>query len=261
VVVDNRGGAGGAVGADWVAKAKPDGHTLLFATSTFATHAAIAPRLPYDPIKDFKAVALIGRGPLLLVASQQSGIRNVADLLALGKSRPQGLNFCSAGEGSINHLAGELLAQKTGLKMTHVPFKGSGPATLELLAGRVDVFVATLPTILTHVQDGKLPVLAVTGATRSVLFPHIPTMKQSGIEGYEVTTWWGLMAPAGTPDAIVDQLNRAILDAASSATIKERLTREGAEPMQMPAAEFAKTLSREISAWRDISRHIKNLTP
>ena len=259
VVVDNRGGAGGAVGADLVAKARADGHTLLFATSTFATHAAISPRLPYDPIKDFKPVALIGRGPLLLVASRQSGLKTLSDLVTLAKSRPQGLNFCSAGEGSINHLAGELLAQKAGVSMTHVPFKGSGPATLELLAGRVDVFVATVPTILSHVQDGKLSVLAVTSATRSNLLPDVPTMKQAGIEGYEVSTWWGLLAPADTPTAIIDQLHAVVLSSAASPLIRERLIREGAEPLQMSPAEFAQTLGREIERWRQMARHIQGL--
>jgi len=158
VIVENRGGAGGAIGADLVAKAKPDGYTLLFATSTFATNAAISAQLPYDPINDFSPVAMIGRGPLLLVSSRQLNVNTVSELIAIGKARPEGLSYCSAGEGSINHLAGELLRQRTGVPMTHIPFKGSGPATIELLAGRVDIFVATVPTILSHTKDGQLSV-------------------------------------------------------------------------------------------------------
>jgi tripartite-type tricarboxylate transporter receptor subunit TctC len=253
VLVDNRGGAGGAVGADWVAKAKPDGHTLLFATSTFTTHAAVTPKLPYDIVKDFSPIAMIGRGPLLVVTSRHLGVRTWAEWMALGKNRPEGFNYCSAGEGSINHLAGELLRQKTGLSMTHVPFKGSGPATLELLAGRVDVFVATVPTILTHVKEGRLPVLAVTGAKRSPLFPDVPTLAQVGVSGFEVTTWWGLLAPAQTPAPVVERLNRVIQEAAASDPIQARLSREGAESLQMSPQAFGKLLFQELDNWRGIA--------
>lgn len=253
IIVENRGGAGGALGADMVAKAKPDGYTLLFATSTFATNAAVSTQLPYDPVNDFSPVAMIGRGPLLIVSSRQLNARNLADLIAIGKSRPEGLTYCSAGEGSINHLAGELFHQKTGVPMTHIPFKGSGPATVELLAGRVDLFVATVPTILSHTKDGKLSVLAVTGAKRSPLFPNVPTMIQAGYPKFEVTTWWGIMAPAKTPQSIVDQLNKAINDAAASKPIQTRLLGESAEAIRTTPAGFAKELQQEINLWRAIT--------
>ena len=252
VIVENRGGAGGAIGADLVAKAKPDGYTLLFATSTFATNAAISAQLPYDPINDFSPVAMIGRGPLLLVSSRQLNINSVSELIAIGKARPEGLSYCSAGEGSINHLAGELLRQRTGVPMTHIPFKGSGPATIELLAGRVDIFVATVPTILSHTKDGQLSVLAVTGAKRSPLFPNVPTMAQAGIPNFEVNTWWGVMAPAKTPQAIVDQLNKVINEAAASNMIKSRLQNESAEAIRTTPAGFKKELQQEINLWRSI---------
>ena len=252
VIVENRGGAGGAIGADLVAKAKPDGYTLLFATSTFATNAAISAQLPYDPINDFSPVAMIGRGPLLLVSSRQLNVNTVSELIAIGKARPEGLSYCSAGEGSINHLAGELLRQRTGIPMTHIPFKGSGPATIELLAGRVDIFVATVPTILSHTKDGQLSVLAVTGAKRSPLFPNVPTMAQAGIPNFEVNTWWGVMAPAKTPQAIVDQLNKVINEAAASNMIKSRLQNESAEAIRTTPAGFKKELQQEINLWRSI---------
>ena len=252
VIVENRGGAGGAIGADLVAKAKPDGYTLLFATSTFATNAAISAQLPYDPINDFSPVAMIGRGPLLLVSSRQLNVNAVSELIAIGKARPEGLSYCSAGEGSINHLAGELLRQRTGVPMTHIPFKGSGPATIELLAGRVDIFVATVPTILSHTKDGQLSVLAVTGAKRSPLFPNVPTMAQAGIPNFEVNTWWGVMAPAKTPQAIVDQLNKVINEAAASNMIKSRLQNESAEAIRTTPAGFKKELQQEINLWRSI---------
>ncbi|HEX7889470.1 MAG TPA: tripartite tricarboxylate transporter substrate binding protein [Ramlibacter sp.] len=253
VIVENRGGAGGALGADAVAKAKADGHTLLFATSTFATHAAISPKLPYDAAKDFAPVAMIGRGPLLVVASRELGATSIPQLLATAKSRPQGLNFCSAGEGSINHLAGEMFRQKTGLAMTHVPFKGSGPATVELLAGRIDLFFSTVPTILSHVKDGKLPVLAVTGARRSALFPQVPTMAEAGVPGFEVTTWWGVLAPAQTPPAVIAMLNRAVNDAAAGESVKGRLLAEGADPLRMTPAAFGQELARELANWRAVA--------
>jgi tripartite-type tricarboxylate transporter receptor subunit TctC len=253
VVVENRGGAGGALGADAVAKAKADGHTLLFATSTFATHAAASTKLPYDPVKDFAPVAMIGRGPLLVVASQQLGARTLAQVIAAAKSRPDGLNYCSAGEGSINHLAGEMFQQKTGLVMTHVPYKGSGPATMELLAGRIDLFFATVPTILPHVKEGKLPALAVTGAKRSPLFPDLPTMAEAGVAGFEVTTWWGILAPAGTPAAVVETLNRVVNEAGTAGPVKSRLQEEGAELLRLTPAAFGQELSRELALWRAVA--------
>ncbi|MGO4303435.1 tripartite tricarboxylate transporter substrate binding protein [Cupriavidus sp. RAF12] len=253
VVIDNRGGAGGALGADMVAKAKPDGYTLLFATSTFATNAAIEARLPYDPVKDFSPVAMIGRGPLLVVTSKELGVKNVSQLIAAAKARPEGLNFCSAGNGSINHLAGEMFRQKVGLNMTHVPFKGSGPATVELLAGRIDVFFATVPTILSYVHAGKVPVLAVTSARRSALFPNVPTMAEAGVPGLDITTWWGVLAPANTPAQIVDALNRAVNDAAAAEPVKARLVQEGADAVRLTPAAFGQELNKELALWRGVA--------
>jgi tripartite-type tricarboxylate transporter receptor subunit TctC len=253
VVIDNRGGAGGALGADMVAKAKPDGYTLLFATSTFATNAAIETKLPYDPVKDFSPVAMIGRGPLLVVTSKELGVKNVSQLIAAAKARPEGLNFCSAGNGSINHLAGEMFRQKAGLNMTHVPFKGSGPATVELLAGRIDVFFATVPTILSYVHAGKVPVLAVTSAKRSALFPNVPTMAEAGVRGLDITTWWGVLAPAHTPAQIVDALNRAVNDAAAAEPVKARLVQEGADAVRLTPAGFGRELNKELALWRGVA--------
>jgi len=253
VVVDNRGGAGGAIGAAAVAKAPADGYTLLFATSTFITNAAVEAKLPYDPLKDFAPVAMIGRGPLLLVASRQVGATSVAQLVAAAKAQPQGLNYCSAGNGSINHLAGEMFRQRAGLELTHVPFKGSGPATVELLAGRVDLFFATVPTILAQVREGKLPLLAVTSARRSPLFPDTPTVAEAGLPGFEVGTWWGVLAPGKTPKAIVDALNRAVNEAAAAETMPGRLEHEGASAVRLTPAAFGEELRKELALWRGIA--------
>lgn len=253
VIIDNRGGAGGAIGATAVAKAPADGHTLLFATSTFATNAAVEPKLAFDPHKDFAPVAMIGRGPLLLVASKALGVKNVAELIAAAKARPEGLNYCSAGNGSINHLSGEMFRQKTGLNMTHVPFKGSAPATVELLSGRVDLFFATVPTIQPHLKDGQLNLLAVTSAKRSPLYPDLPTLSEAGMPGFDITTWWGVLAPAKTPASVIDALNKAINDAAAAEPVKSRLLHEGANPIRLAPAAFGDELRRELALWRDVA--------
>ncbi|WP_349606814.1 MULTISPECIES: tripartite tricarboxylate transporter substrate binding protein [Cupriavidus] len=255
VVIDNRGGAGGALGADIVAKAKPDGYTLLFATSTFATNAAVEARLPYDPVKSFTPVAMIGRGPLLVVTSKQLGVQNVTQLISAAKARPDGLNFCSAGNGSINHLAGEMFRQKASLTMTHVPFKGSGPATVELLAGRIDLFFATVPTILPYVRGGKVSVLAVTSTKRSPLFPNVPTIAEAGVPGLDITTWWGVLAPARTPAPVIDALNRAVNEAAAADPVKARLVQEGADSVRLTPAAFGQELNKELALWRGVASH------
>lgn len=253
VIIDNRGGAGGAIGANAVAKASADGYTLLFATSTFATNAAIESKLPFDSQKDFVPIAMIGRGPLLVVASKGLGVKSIAELIAAAKAKPEGLNYCSAGNGSINHLSGEMFRQKTGLNMTHVPFKGSAPATIELLSGRVDLFFATVPTIQTHLKDGKLSLLAVTSAKRSPLYPDLPTLNEAGVPGFAITTWWGVLAPAKTPAAVVNALNKAINDAAAAEPVKSRLLHEGADPIRMTPGAFGEELRKELALWRDVA--------
>jgi tripartite-type tricarboxylate transporter receptor subunit TctC len=187
------------------------------------------------------------------VASRQVGATSVAQLVAAARAQPQGLNYCSAGNGSINHLAGEMFRQRAGLELTHVPFKGSGPATVELLAGRVDLFFATVPTILAQVREGKLPLLAVTSARRSPLFPDTPTVAESGLPGFEVGTWWGVLAPGKTPKAIVDALNRAVNEAAAAEPMPGRLEHEGASAVRLTPAAFGEELRKELALWRGIA--------
>ena len=252
VIVDNRGGGGGAIGANSVARAQADGYTLLFATSTFITNAAFEPSTPYRVETDFAPVAMIGRGPLLLVGSKELGATSITQLRALAQARPQGLDFCSAGNGSINHLAGELFRSRTQLNLTHVPYKGSGPATIDLLAGRVSLFFATVPTILPHVRESRVNLLAVTGAKRSALFPDTPTMAESGVKDFNISTWWGLLAPAQTPKAIVDKLNLAINEAAAKNPVRARLVHEGAEAITGSPADFQRALAAELALWRGV---------
>jgi tripartite-type tricarboxylate transporter receptor subunit TctC len=257
VIVDNRAGGGGAIGAQMVAKAEPDGHTLLFVTSTFITHAATENTLSYDVIKDFTPIAMIGRGPLMVVANSELGLSSIQDLVKYTKANPNGVNFCSAGQGSINHLAGELFKQKTNLEMTHVPYKGSGPATLDLLAGRVQVFFATMPTMLQYVKSNKVTLLAMTSDKRSSLFPQVPTVAESGVPGFNITTWWGVVAPAKLPPEILKKLNQEIRIASAKEPLKTRLVNEGATPFQTEPEEMQNLLEKELRMWRDLVKTAK----
>ncbi len=252
VVVDNRGGDGGAIAAAAASRAPADGLTLLFVTSTFATHAAATPDLKYDIQKDFAPVAMLGRGPLLVVATKSLGVKTLPQLIALGKQMPGALNYCSAGNGSINHLAGEMFSQKTAIPMTHVPYRGSGPATLDLIAGRVQVFFATVPTILPHVKEGRVELLAITARTRSPLFPDTPTVLESGIAGFDVSTWWGIVAPAGTPQAIITRLNALVGEVAGAPATRNRLINEGATPFSGSPNDFRLALAAELDGWRGV---------
>lgn len=250
VVVENKGGAGGSIAANAVAKAPADGHTLLFVTSTFATHAASDPKSSYDPLKDFTPVALLGSGPLVVVTSKASGITTMKQLLEQAKKSPGELAYCTSGPGGINHLAAEMYAQATGVKMTHVPYKGSGPATLDLIAGRTQVFFSTVPTIRGQIQSDKVNLLAVTSKAPSPMFPGVPTVIESGVPGYEVSTWWGIVAPKSTPANIVSALNTAINS--ESPALKERFEREGAIPFYGSSAAFGSMLETELQGWRKV---------
>jgi tripartite-type tricarboxylate transporter receptor subunit TctC len=252
VIIDNRGGGGGAIAARQVAKADADGYTLLFVTSTFVTHAATETKTSYDVNKDYAPIAMIGRGPLMIVTHKGVGVKTVPQLVAATKAKPDGLDFCSSGTGSITHLAGELFKQKTGANLTHVPYKGSGPATVDFLAGRTQVFFATFPTMLQHVKSGSVEIIATTAAKRSPLFPNVPTVAEAGIGNFNLTTWWGIVAPAGTPQPIVDKLNQLINDAAAKEPIKGRLVNEGAEAYRASPAEFRSMLSSELAMWKDV---------
>ena len=252
VVIENKGGGGGTIGSSSVAKANPDGYTLLFASSSFVTQAATEKKQSYDVNKDFAPVAMIGRGPLIVVANKVTGAKTIPELISASKAKPEGFTFCSSGPGTILHLAGELFKQRTGANLTHVPYKGSGPATTDLLAGRTQVFFATVPAMLPYVKRGQIELLGVTGAQRSALFPNTPTLTEAGVPNYNITTWWGLLAPAGTPEAIVTKLNAVVNDVASKDPLKGRLASEGAEPFSGKPAEFGSTLSSEYALWKDL---------
>lgn len=254
VIIENRGGAGGAIGSKQVAKADPDGYTLLFASSSFVTHAATEARQSYDVNKDYAPIAMVGRGPLVVVAHKSTGAKNVKQLIDATKANPNGLDFCSSGPGTILHLAGELFKHKTGANLTHVAYKGSGPALTDLLAGRVHVFFTTVPAVMQYVKAGNLDLLAVTSAKRSAIFPDVPTVAEAGVPDYNITTWWGLLAPAGTPEPIVAKLNAVVNEVAAKEPLKTRLTNEGAEPSRGTPADFKSVLSTELKTWQDVAK-------
>jgi tripartite-type tricarboxylate transporter receptor subunit TctC len=254
IVVDNRPGAAGVIGTQIASQAAPDGYTLVFITASLTITPATT-KLAYSLTKDFAAVAPIATGPLLLVVHPAVPAKNTSELVALSKAKPNALNYASSGTGSITHLAAELFRSMTGADLTHVPYKGTGPAQTELLAGRVQALFGVLAPALPHVQAGKLRALGVTSAARSKLAPNVPTISEAGVKGYEAATWYGMLAPAGTPAPVVQSVAKHAAMAVADPELSERLTTIGFEPLgPMSSAEFGRYVAAEIAKW---SRLIK----
>jgi len=236
-LVENKPGAGGNIGADFVAKSAPDGYTIgMGAIVTHAINPAMFPNLPYDPIRDFRHLALVVQVPNVLVVNPELPARSVKELIALAKAQPGKLDFASGSTGSTGHLAGELFKQMTGTYMVHIPYKGAPPAVADLLAGRVQLMFDNLASALPNVRAGKLRALAVTTLRRSSALPDLPTLDESGLQGFDMTTWWGLMGPAKLPPDVVQRLSAEILKAMDSADVRERLRAMGMEgsPLRTP---------------------------
>ncbi len=249
VVPDNRGGAGGTIGTELAAKAPADGYTLLLISTAYAFNTSIYKKLPYDPVKSFVPVALLGSGPGVLVINPALPVNSVAELVAFAKERPGKLNNASAGVGSFQHLASELFRIQAGIQWLHVPYKGGGPAMMDLIAGQADVSVGSLIQMLPHVRSGKLKALGTTGTKRSPVLPDVPTVAEAGVPGYEATNWWGLLAPDGTPQAIVDRLHQEVSAVQASAETRRRFETEGAEAREMTSAEFGAFVAAETAKW------------
>jgi tripartite-type tricarboxylate transporter receptor subunit TctC len=249
VVVENRGGAGTAIGARYVAAAAPDGYTLLLGTVSSQSINPAMTKVGYDPLKDFTAIAPLASIPFVLVANPALAAKTVADVVAMAKAKPGELTYASAGIGTSNHLAGELLASAAGVKMLHVPYKGSAPALTDVIAGHVPLMFDLQATALPYVQAGKLKALAVTGKTRSSLLPDVPTAIESGLPGYEVTAWFGVFAPAGLPRPILERLNTEITAVLKTPDMQKRLQDLGAEPDYGTPEAFAEFNRSEAVKW------------
>jgi tripartite-type tricarboxylate transporter receptor subunit TctC len=254
VVVENKPGAGGNIGADFVAKSAADGHTLVIgAIATHAINPALYANFPYDPVRDFRHVALIVQVPNVLIVNNDLPVRSVKELIELAKAKPGKLDFASGSSGSTGHLAGELFKQLTGTYMLHIPYKGSAPATADLFAGRVHLMFDNLASALPNIRAGKVRALAVTTATRTAFLPELPTLQESGLKGFDMTTWWGVMAPAKTPDAVVDRLASETLTAIESPEVKERLRAMGSEaPTVRTPAQFTVFVERERKVYGEL---------
>jgi tripartite-type tricarboxylate transporter receptor subunit TctC len=253
VVVDNRCGAGGTTGSDLVAKSPADGYTIVMATSsTHAIAASLYPKLPYDPVRDFAPITLVGTATILMVVHPSVPAQNVGEFIALAKSKPGQIMFGSTGNGSVSHLTAEYFKSMAGVELQHVPYKGDSPMTIDLVAGRVQLAFGTAVAFLPYVQGGKLNALAVTDAKPSPVAPKLPTVAASGLPGFEALQWFGLLAPAGTPADIVNRIQQETAKALNSPTVKQQLVSQGAIPGGNTPAEFAKHIADEHVKWAKV---------
>src|SRR6266567_3154706 len=253
VIVDNRPGAAGNIGSDIVAKSAPDGYTLLMCTvSTHAINPNLYAKIPYDHINDFAPVVLVAAVPNVLEVNPSLPVHTVADLIKLAKSKPGAINFASSGNGTSIHLSGELFKTMAGVDMTHVPYKGSAPALTDLIAGQVQVMFDNLPSSLQQIKAGKLRAIAVTSGKRAPALPDIPTIAESGLPGFEATSWFGVMAPAGTPASVVTRLNSEINKWLQSPEAREQLLAQGAEAAGGTSEQFAAHIRAETDTWAKV---------
>lgn len=259
-IVDNRAGAGGNVGAEIVARAPNDGYTLLMGTvGTHGINRALYPKLPFDPIKDFAPITLVAAVPNVMEMNAEKakalGINNVADFVKYAKANPGKLNMASSGSGTSIHLAGELFKTMTGSFMTHIPYRGSGPALMDMVAGNADVMFDNLPSSMAQIKGGKLKALAVTSSIRSPALPDVPTVEEAGgpaLKGYEASSWFGLLAPAGTSPEIVNRIQQEVAKSLGTPAIKEKLLAQGAIPSGNSPADFAKLIASEHVKWAKV---------
>jgi tripartite-type tricarboxylate transporter receptor subunit TctC len=251
-VVENRTGAGGTIAYAQIAKSPPDGYTLLGVTSGYTITPAVYSNLPYDPVKDFAPISLVVQAPFLLLTHPSLPVRSVKGLLALARIKPGMLDCGTAGHGSSTHMAFELFRIMAGVNITHIPYKGTGPALIDAMAGQVHMLFGNVLSTLTHVKSGRLRALAVTTAKRSRVLPDLPTVSESGVPGYENSTWFGLLAPAGTPAAVLNKLNAELVKTSRSPDIVERLAPDGGEPVGSTPEQFGRHLALEITRWRKV---------
>ena len=257
VIVENKSGANGAIGSEFVAKAPPDGYTILF--GYIATHG-INPglsKLPYDAVKDFAPIAQISEAPIVLVVNPSLPAKTVQELIALAKAKPGSISYASAGNGTAPHIAAELFKQMTGVDMVHVPYKGSSPALTDTLSGQTQVMFPSLVAASGHMKSGKLRGLAISGKARSPLFPSLPTVSEAGVKGFEITQWYGFFAPAKTPKEIVDRLNQEIVAVMNDPETKAKFAAQGADIVTSSPEAFGNLVQSEIAKWRQLIKTAK----
>lgn len=253
-VVDNRAGAGGAIGASAVARSAPDGYTLLMGTAnTHGINSALQKNLPYDALKDFAPVTVVASTPNVIVVNPAFPAKTLQELIALAKTEPGKLNYGSTSAGGSPHMSAELLKMMTGINITHVPYKGAAPMLTDLVGGHIPIGFDNLPSAMPFIESGKLRALAVTTAKRWPGAPNIPTVAESGVPGYEVSGWFGILAPAGTPPAIVDQLQKAVAAAVAKPEVRKQLETAGAEPVANTPATFASQIGADVARWKKVA--------
>jgi tripartite-type tricarboxylate transporter receptor subunit TctC len=253
VVVDNRGGAGGILGTEMAARANPDGHTLMIGSvSTICINPSLHKNLGFDPIKDLAPISTLASTPSLLVVGNAVPAKSIKELIALAKSKPGQLHYATPGSGSSSHLGTELFKQAAGVDINHVPYKGTGPAVTDLVSGQVTMFITNMPSVLPMVKANRVRALAVTSLTRSALMPEVPTVAESGIPGFEVIVWYGVLAPAAIPKPVVTRVNQELRKMAEMQDVKDRLALQGAEVMSSTPEEFAKRIRDDRAKWEKI---------
>jgi tripartite-type tricarboxylate transporter receptor subunit TctC len=252
VFVDNKPGAGTNIANEFVAKSAPDGHTLLVNTAALAINMSLYRNLPFDALRDFAPISMFSESPNVLVVPAKLPVANVKELVALAKRSPGKLNYSSAGVGTTQHLAAELLKLRTGTYIAHIPYRGSAPSLTALIAGEVDFSFANIPAIQAHVKSGRLRALGTAAAKRDPQLPDVPTMKEAGVDGVEVVVWYAVFAPAGTPREIVDKLADGVIRATRDPEVRRRLIEQGAQPVGNKPDEFAKLLREEVARWAEV---------
>lgn len=261
VVIENRTGASGNIGTAAYARAPADGYTI--GMGTIATHGInpglYGDRLPYDPIKDFKPLAMVATQRNVVLVNPALQISNIPQLIAHAKANPGRVTYGSAGNGSSQHMAGQMLMKQAGIKLTHVPYRGSGPALLDLIAGNIDLMFVDMPAAMSHIKSGKVRPIGVTSTDRSSTLPEVPTVAEQGLPGFEVTAWFGVLAPAQTPQPIADRLSGEILKIMAKPSVIEKMRNLGADPVAVPPAQFSQHIAREIARWTSVVNelHVK----
>jgi tripartite-type tricarboxylate transporter receptor subunit TctC len=252
--VDNRAGAAGVIGVQLASKAAPDGYTLMTTGPSFVINATLGKKLPYDVLRDFAPVGRATTGYYLVVVHPSLPATSVKELIALARARPGQLNFGSGGNGNSTHLAGEYFRSLAGIDIVHVPYKGSGPAVVDLVAGQIHLMFANVTAALPHVKTGKLRALATSGEARAAALPELPTVLEAGVPGYVVTNWFGILAPAGTSQEVIGKVNAALATAMRDKDMRDLLAGEGAEPAPSSPVEFGKLLASEVVRWGKVSK-------